>query len=102
MAIRSAATRSTISNGLNTLTAFKAPATLSGGWEDGPLYMGRMSSGEQDRIRRETVDAPRVYVVRSYSTPIAWYTDDRGWSVTVDKHSVTTGGHVSAIRRVIG
>ena len=102
MAIRSAATRSAIRNGITNRVPFKAPATLSGAWEDGPLYLGRMSSEEQSRIREETKDAPSVYVVRSYSTPVAWFTDTNGWSVTTDKHSVTTGGHVSAIRQAIG
>ena len=102
MAIRSAATRSAIRNGITNRVPFKAPATLSGAWEDGSLYLGRMSSGEQSRIREETSEAPRVYVVRSYTTPVAWYVEGRGWSVTTDKHSVTTGGHVSAIHQVIG
>ena len=102
MSIRSAATRSAIRNGITSRVPFKAPATLSGAWEDGPLYLGRMSSKEQTRILEETKGAPSVYVVRSYSTPVAWFTDANGWSVTTDKHSVTTGGHVSAIHQVIG
>ena len=44
-------------------------------------------------MRRDTRDASRVYVVRSYETPIAWYVEGRGWSQTTDKFTVTTSGH---------
>ena len=93
MAIHSTTTKNTIRDGIATLSDFRAPATLSGTWEDGPLYMGRLSSDEQDRMRQDTRDASRVYVVRSYETPIAWYVEGRGWSQTTDKFTVTTSGH---------
>ena len=93
MAIHSASTKTAIRNGIATLSDFNAPATLSGTWEDGPLYMGRLSSEGQDRMREDTRDASRVYVVRSYKTPIAWYVEGRGWSQTTDKFSATTSGH---------
>lgn len=102
MAIHSAATKNAILNGIATLSEFNAPATLSGTWEDGPSYMGRLSSGEQDRMREDTRDASRVYVVRSYETPIAWYVEGRGWSQTADKFSTTTSGHQGHVAYAIG
>ena len=97
MAIHSTTTKNTIRDGIATLSDFRAPATLSGTWEDGPLYMGRLSSDEQERMRRDTRDASRVYVVRSYETPIAWYVEGRGWSQVDEKFSVSTTNHQSHV-----
>lgn len=102
MAIHSTTTKNTIRDGIATLSDFRAPATLSGTWEDGPLYMGRLSSEGQDRMREDTRDASRVYVVRSYETPIAWYVEGRGWSQTSDKFSVSTSNHQGQVAYAIG
>lgn len=93
MAIHSTATKNTIRNGIATLTDFKAPATLTGTWEDGPLYLGRLSSDSQERMREDTRDASRVYVVRSYKTPIAWHVEGRGWFQADEKFSISTTNH---------
>lgn len=46
--------------------------------------------------------ADRVaYVVRSYYTPIAWFTVDRGWIVPEDRYSVTTSRHQGIVRRAL-
>ena len=101
MAIHSTATKNTIRNGIATLTDFRAPATLSGTWEDGPLYMGRLSSEGQEQMREDTRGASRVYVVRSYETPIAWYVEGRGWSQAAEKFSVSTTNHQSIVASAI-
>lgn len=101
MAIHSATTKNTIRNGIATLTDFKAPATLTGTWEDGPLYMGRLSSAEQDRMREDTRDAHIVYVVRSYKTPIAWYVAGRGWSQAGETFSNSTTNHQKHVAAAI-
>ena len=93
MAIHSAPTKNAIRNGVATLSDFRAPATLSGTWEDGPLYMGRLSSEGQGRMREDTRGSSRVYVVRSYETPIAWYVEGRGWFQADEKFSISTTNH---------
>ena len=93
MAIHNTATKNAIRNGISTLSDFRAPATLSGTWEDGPLYMGRLSSAGQERMREDTRGASRVYVVRSYKTPIAWHVEGRGWFQADEKFSNTTTNH---------
>ena len=102
MAIHSIATKNAIRNGIASLSDFRAPTTLSGTWEDGPLYMGRLSSEGQERMRQDTRGASRVYVVRSYETPIAWYVEGRGWSQADEKFSVSTTNHQSHVAIAIG
>lgn len=59
-------------------------------------------SGDAYEQWRADCDADRVaYVVRSYYTPIAWFTVDRGWIVPQDKYSVTTSRHQGIVRRAI-
>lgn len=41
------------------------------------------------------------YIVLSYATPVAWYSNRDGWHVTEQYHSPTTSKHVHAIRRAI-
>ena len=101
MSIRNPETLRTIKDGITNRFEFRAPSTLSGEWEDGPLYMGRMSSDEQDRMRKTTRDVWIVYVVRSYNTPIAWYVAGSGWHITTDKHSATTNHHTRIIRDML-
>lgn len=38
------------------------------------------------------------YVVLSYSTPIAWYSADHGWTLVTQRFSQTTGRHQSHVR----
>lgn len=40
-----------------------------------------------------------VYVVYSYSTPIAWYTKRGEWVVPEEKYSHTTSRHQSVVRQ---
>lgn len=65
-------------------------------------HEGAMDSGETYEQWRADCAADRVtYVVRSYYTPIAWFTVDRGWIVPADKYSVTTSRHQGIVRRAI-
>jgi hypothetical protein len=41
------------------------------------------------------------YIVWSYGTPIAWYTQTDQWVIPSLKYSVTTSRHQSLIRRAI-
>lgn len=41
---------------------------------------------------------PRLYVIRSYSTPIAWRTNATPWRMVGRKFSTTTSRHQSIVR----
>ncbi len=50
--------------------------------------------------------AVEVYVIFSYKTPVAWgwWCDTRNgmrWSITTQRYSVTTSGHVSAVGGIL-
>ena len=96
MAIHSKKTRTTIQTAIRDLQDFKAPATLTGEWSDYVGFTGYLGPEHQD-ILREHAKSGNVYIVRSYATPIAWYTKRHGWYETGEKHSVTTTGHQSAV-----
>lgn len=41
------------------------------------------------------------YIVYSYHTPIAWFTEGNGWYVVEQKFSVTTSKHQNYVRQAI-
>ena len=52
---------------------------------------GLLSGPDYERFRE---DAPHIrYVVWSYSTPIAWWVETRGWYIVEQKFSATTTKH---------
>lgn len=60
-----------------------------------PFYEGMPGLGmlnNPEDVQRYREDAPQ-YVVKSYNTPIAWYSDTRGWYKVKQKFSVTTSCH---------
>jgi hypothetical protein len=62
----------------------------------------RPSIGELDAFNRGQLwehkeDALRMYVVFSYDTPIAWYTEERGWFIVHQHFSRTTSKHQSRL-----
>lgn len=75
--------------GFKTYGSFSAQSTLDAGlgnWDSGKLYGEDLESfREQCRL----ID----YVVYSYSTPIAWYSQEYGWYVARGKWSLTTSHH---------
>ena len=55
-----------------------------------------------EALRRFTADADSIrYVVKSYSTPIAWKLEDGTWEVPAEKYSRTTSRHQSVVRRAV-
>ena len=55
-----------------------------------------------EALRRFKEDEARIrYVVKSYSTPIAWRLDDGTWVVPEEKYSATTSKHQSRVRRAV-
>lgn len=43
-----------------------------------------------------------TYVVISYDTPIAWWSDERGWVIPNVFYSHTTSKHQTIVRRAVG
>ena len=73
---------------------FKTSGALRGGWR----VTGDSGSLRGDDLTRwsddcDTTTGREMYVVLSYSTPIAWWTEDRGWYKVAGKFSVTTSRH---------
>jgi surface antigen len=60
---------------------------------------GRLDPEEFARFKE--VESQVSYVVYSYGTPIAWYTEGNGWYVVEQKFSVTTSKHQNYVRRAI-
>jgi len=75
--------------------AFTTSGSLSGRvLPDGGLGYwdsGRLRGPDEDRFRQDCGGI--TYVVWSYATPIAWYTEGRGWHVVEQKFSLTTTKH---------
>lgn len=64
-------------------------------------HEGIMSGDTYEQWRADCEGGQITYVVRSYYTPIAWFTTDRGWIVPADKYSVTTSRHQGIVRRAL-
>jgi hypothetical protein len=62
--------------------------------------------GQLPQSHRATLDTDRIdnggtiYVVYSYSTPIAWYTHAWGWRIPEVRYSVTTSRHQGRLYRI--
>lgn len=82
---------------------FTTGGALKGAWESSPVFSGLLPHDEREQLRVAESGNPvgtRIYVIRSYSTPIAWYT--RGvWTVPNVTYSVTTSRHQSIVRTEI-
>ena len=64
------------------------------------LGIGRLAALGSGQLRGEDLDAYNAveyrefaYVVWSYSTPIAWWTEDGGWYFALTKFTPTTSRH---------
>lgn len=83
-----------------TRQAFKASA-LSGEFKNYTPEMGRLNPEESALIAETFSTDGGAYIVRSYGTPIAFFTPLRGWYVVSQKFSVTTSKHQNLVRRAI-
>lgn len=59
---------------------------------------GHLPQGWVDRLTEENP----TYVVESYSTPIAWWSEDHGWTFPAVRYSVTTSRHQGQVARATG
>jgi len=62
------------------------------GTESPEWRWGRLPVEYRDSVKRAT------YAVMSYSTPIAWYSEEDGWTVPDVKYSATTSVHQGKVR----
>lgn len=85
---------------ISTRQAFKASA-LSGEFKNYTPEMGRLNPEESAKLYEIFGTEGGAYIVRSYGTPIAWYTPLSGWYLVSQKFSVTTSKHQNATRRAI-
>jgi hypothetical protein len=76
---------------------FDANGTLTGSSDT--RSVGRLPSAFMDEFARAIVH-PDIYIIRSYSTPIAWYANGC-WTMPATKYSVSTSKHQTIVRRAV-
>ena len=74
---------------------FKTRGALSASWLYYPPGYGRLNTSERIALDLSWVYGEGIYVVFSYETPIAWWTDRGGWHKVDQKFSRTTSKHQS-------
>lgn len=80
---------------------FTTYGALRGQWTAGFVTYGQLPEAHRLRLSADRADnGGPVYVVYSYSTPIAWYTTAWGWRVPDVRYSVTTSKHQGKLYRV--
>lgn len=103
MAIHS--NRSKVIGAIMAREDFQNAKSLSGKTTDRPL--GIMAGQLRDsRAFYAAMDAAqgearKVYVVKSYDTPIGWHVEGVGWTVPDEKFSVTTTNHQGLLRQAV-
>jgi hypothetical protein len=104
--------RTTVRNGAEGCIARRQPfvaSALSGGYCDAfdPGTLGRLEGELRDEYRKAVADALRLFVVRSYQTPIAWVAVDEQdrlageWRVPDARYSPTTSQHSHVVRAAV-
>lgn len=75
---------------------FDTYGSLRGEWNGGYPLGALPSPWRELLMQHTTTDKGRIeraYVVFSYATPIAWYTERHGWVIPPVKYSRTTSTH---------
>ena len=65
-------------------------SNITGQWRTYTPAAGRLDNIERKIMEAQCVGGRDMYVVTSYQTPIAWYTDRHGWYKVRQKFSQTT------------
>lgn len=92
-----------LTNTKNAIRAFK-PFKSSGALSANTVTDTYGPTGElarTDAWEQYNAEQP-TYVVYSYRTPIAWYSEKHGWTVPEVKYSQTTTRHQSVVRAALG
>jgi hypothetical protein len=86
--------------GSMTICANFDAGNLTGRWEmkNSVISTGRLN--HEERVRLAEAFKEPLYVVYSYSTPIAWRTlHDPEWQLVAQKFSSTTSRHLSVVKK---
>lgn len=83
-----------------TRQAFKASA-LSGEYKNYCGDTGRLNETDALKLGAVMNEQGGAFIVRSYGTPVAWFSLLEGWYVVEQKFSVTTSKHQNYVRRAI-
>lgn len=82
---------------------FETYGALRGGWHDkGRYFYTGALTNTYDRAVLNRDRAHIEYIVWSYSTPIAWWSQRYGWHKVRQTFSVTTGRHQGALYKIPG
>lgn len=73
-------------------------SSLRGEWCFNSPALGRAQGSEFGYVLSGHTEFP-IYVIYSYSTPIAYYYDE--WVFTTEKYSTTTSRHLSTIKAAV-
>jgi len=76
-------------------TEFETYGALRAEWNGG-YPLGQLPYPWRDMLMQHTTTdkgIERAYIVYSYATPIAWYTERHGWVIPPVKYSPTTSKH---------
>ena len=74
--------------------------SMSGRWQVSlEVSTGELNDAEVNLLR-EHIRGAQAYIVYSYSTPIAWWTETYGWHAVNQKFSPTTSKHQSRLHLV--
>lgn len=85
-----------------SLTPFKGN-TIEGEWRRSPGWRGYWAEDEVwDAFEADFTGGEDVFVVWSYSTPIAWWSPKFGWVAPAVKYSKTTSRHQNLVMQGIG
>lgn len=86
-------TRKTAAAAVAELENFDYNSSGSARWRTYVSDTGILRPASLDSFRVHIDDAPLIYVIYSYSTPIAAYVEGRGWWLENTKYSATTTTH---------
>lgn len=76
---------------------FVAGNLWSATMHDYNISCGRLNGDERVILARHILRLGTAYVIHSYATPIAWWTEREGWYLVKERFSVTTSKHQSLI-----
>lgn len=97
------ANRDKVRNAISAREDFQNSKSLTGKTVQNPLSVGsgqlRDREGFNAAMEAAQDAGKSAYVVKSYDTPIGWYVDGEGWTISLEKFSVTTTNHQGLLRQ---
>ena len=73
--------------------------TFHGSWVESGVFLGiGQLPREFAEVLLDTIKNEKLYIVYSYRTPIAWFSENSGWTIPDHSYSQTTSRHLSAVK----